>query len=229
MIQAIRDNAYWLMLGLGTVAMVIYVWLQRKKHGLSGCQSIVFTLLCAAGGFMAGKLLTALLNWEQVSQNGFFSGGQSIFGPIFLDILIVPLIGRIFKISRRNAHDLCGPCLALLIGCQRIGCYFAGCCAGWLVTLSGFTFRLPAQMIESLGDFLILGVLLDKEKSGQYEGRLYPLFLMYYGALRFFVEFLRVTEKSILFLSHFQWLSLLAILIGYLWNEYEKGRYHEKN
>ncbi|MBR2024231.1 MAG: prolipoprotein diacylglyceryl transferase [Clostridia bacterium] len=53
---------------------------------------------------------------------------------------------------------------------------------------------------------------MGKEKNRQ---RLfYPRLLLLYGGARFVIEFFRSTAKDWLYLSHAQWFSLAAIIIG---------------
>ena len=104
--------------------------------------------------------------------------------------------------------------MAAIVAFMRVGCFLNGCCGGTEVSLAGFTFEWPVQVIESLGDFLVLGLILHLEESCKIPGKLYAVFLGGYGILRFFVEFLRDTEKRLLGLGDGQWLAILAILIS---------------
>lgn len=113
--------------------------------------------------------------------------------------------------------DLCGPCVAIMIGCMRVGCFWGGCCGGWKMCIGDVRFNWPTQAMESVGDFAILFGLAQASEEEKYAGKLYPLFLVSYGIMRFFLEFLRDTAKDWLYLSHGQWFSLVAILIGLIW------------
>ena len=64
---------------------------------------------------------------------------------------------------------------------------------------------------------MILGLLLTMEQHEEKQGMLYPTFLIAYGAMRFVIEFLRDTPKTMAGLSEGQWLSLLGILIAIIW------------
>lgn len=220
---------YWTLFGIGALAMTAYIVLRCRQAGIGYIRTIMFTFVCLIGGFLAGKLMAALSNWDSVMEAGFFSVGQSIMGPVFCDILLVPVAGHLFGLKKEFVHDLCGPSLAILIAFQRIGCFFEGCCGGILATIGSMSFRWPAQIMESIGDFLIFGILLDYEKTGRYKGRLYPMFLFYYGCLRFLVEFVRIPEKRILFLSHWQWWAIAAVCVGYFWNNSVKEKNYENN
>jgi len=100
-----------------------------------------------------------------------------------------------------------------------------GCCGGNIVTIAGSSFQWPTQMIEGIGDFIVLDLILRLEKAHKCEGKLYAVFLGGYGILRFFVEFMRDTDKRLLGLGDGQWLAVLAMLISVfaLKNELQKG------
>ena len=77
-----------------------------------------------------------------------------------------------------------------------------------------YYFSFPTQLIEFVFDLLILILLLRHEKKGDDYGSLYPKFLLWYGCVRFLIEFVRNTEKDWLYLSHAHWFSVAAIIIG---------------
>ena len=182
--------------------MTVYIVIRCRQAKVRCIRTIMFTLLCLIGGIISAKLMAVIHNWDTAMEVGPFAVGQSIMGPVFYGILLVFLAERLLGFERAFAHILCAPSLAILIAFQRVGCFFEGCCGGIMTTLGNLSFRWPAQIMESIGDFLIFGILLDYEKSEHYQGRLYPLFLIYYGILRFFVEFVRVPQRSFLSLSN---------------------------
>lgn len=92
--------------------------------------------------------------------------------------------------------------------------------------VGSFSFQWPAQLMEGFGDMMILAILLRLEQQEDKRGWLYPVFLMSYGTMRFFVEFVRTSPKNIMGLSEGQWLALLAVTIGLvavMWFGKEKG------
>ena len=86
-----------------------------------------------------------------------------------------------------------------------------------MCTIGQQSFRWPTQLLEGFGDIMILAALLYMEKRGNRKGLLYPVFLLAYGVMRFAIEFLRDTPKTMLFLSEGQWLALCGVAIGIIW------------
>lgn len=208
-IGPIEISTFWLMLTVGIAGMFLCANSRRGVFGLSCVQSGVFSLLLTVCG-VAGTVLLYFL------ETGSF-GGVSFYGSVFLIPLLMPLVGRMFRLSPGQTLDICGPCVAIMIGCMRFSCFLTGCCGGWQVCLGSLCFEWPTQMLDSICDFIICGWLLRKEEQTSQSGVLYPMFMASYSAMRFFIEFLRDTQKDWLYMSHGQWFALTAILIGAVW------------
>lgn len=205
---------YWLMLTTGTLGMFVCLWQRRQVFALKKWQCVPFTLLLTAVG-VTGAMLMYFLETGAV-------GGVSFYGSVFLIPLLMPLVGLLFRLKPGQTMDICGPCVAIMIGCMRFGCFLTGCCGGWRVCLGGLCFAWPTQALDSLGDFAIMTWLLQKEEQTPQSGKLYPLFMVAYSAMRFLLEFLRDTPKDWLHLSHGQWFAMAAILLGAGWIFWQK-------
>lgn len=208
-IAGIHISTYWLLLITGTAGMFACTYKRKELFSLTVWQCGGFTALLTAVG-VAGAMLLYYL------ESGSF-GGVSFYGSVFLIPLLMPLLGLVFRLKPSQAMDICGPCVAIMIGCMRMNCFLSGCCGGWEMCIGDFRFRWPTQAIDSISDFAILIWLLQLETNRKATGLLYPLFMITYSAMRFLLEFLRDTPKDWLYLSHGQWFALTAILIGSLW------------
>lgn len=212
----ISISTFAVTLSMGTFGMLICILKRRKKYALTIFHAVLFTILLTVVGVAGAKLLFAL---ENGLQNW---SGVSFYGSVFLIPLIMPLIGMLFSQRPRQTLDLCGPCVAIMIGCLRVGCFLTGCCGGWRMCIGNFNFSWPTQMMDSIGDFIILTWLLQLEEVGKAEGKLYPLLMISYSLIRFFLEFLRDTPKDWLLLSHGQWFALASIVFGVIWLTVQK-------
>lgn len=146
-------------------------------------------------------------------------GGVSFYGSVFFIPLLMPLVGLLFRLKPGQTMDLCGPCVAIMIGCMRFSCFLTGCCGGWTVCVGTLCFEWPTQVMDSIGDFAIMTYLLYSEEKKPQSGKLYPMFMIAYSVMRFGLEFLRDTAKDWLYLSHGQWFAITAVLLGVLWIE----------
>ena len=204
-------TSFTVILSIGAVGMLTYAIIQRKKYSLNVLQVALVTILLTLVGVAGAKLMFA-------TENGFQAwGGISFFGSVFLIPVMMPLLGLLFRLKFSQTLDLCAPCVAIMITCLRVNCMISGCCGGWQVCIGEVCFTWPTQAIESVMDLIIFLLLLKLGTDNTHNGRLYPTFMISYGSIRFLLEFLRDTPKEWLFMSHGQWFSLIAIVIGIAW------------
>lgn len=208
-IGSLEISVFYLMLTVGVLGMLLCAYKRRTLFGLSGWQCGLFTVLLTVTG-VAGAMLLYFL------ETGAF-GGVSFYGSVFLIPVLMPLFGLLFRLKPGQTMDVCGPCVAIMIGCLRLSCFLTGCCGGWTVCLGDFCFAWPTQILDSIGDFVIVTWLLQKERKAPVSGKLYPCFMMSYSVMRFFLEFLRDTTKDWLYFSHGQWFAIAAIVLSVLW------------
>ena len=210
--RGISSGVIFLMaLGMGTLGMFLCAHARRKRFLLRTSECALFIVLLTTVGVMGTKVLFA-------AENGFKAwNGVSFFGSVFLIPVLMPVVGKLFRQKAGMTMDICAPCVAIMIGCMRVGCFLTGCCGGRTACIGNLCFVWPTQAIESILDFAILGILLQWEEQKKLAGGLYPMFMLFYSAMRFFIEFLRDTPKDMLCLSYGQWYSLAAILVAGVW------------
>lgn len=209
-------STYPLMICIGSAGMLLYTLSQRKRCGLNEFTSILFAILLTFCGIAGARLLFILENLDDL-QSAVSGNGVSFFGSVYLIPLIMPLIGRLLRMKPGRTLDLCAPCVAIMIGCIRIGCFLSGCCGGWVVYIGDTYFEWPTQIMESIGDFLIFLWLAKVHKQGAREGQLYPLLMIGYSVLRFFIEFLRYSPNKWLIFSAGHGFAVIAIMAAVLW------------
>ena len=205
-------NSFWICVCIGLALMVWLFWSRKSVYNLKIGQTIILMITLPIVGFSGAKLLYIIENFEKVLSGG--EVGMSFFGTVFIVPVIMPLIGKIVGVPMRNTLDICIPGGIAVLGCMRVNCFISGCCSGMLVHGFGTWFPLPVQLFEAIGDFMILTQILRWEKSHIPGGRIYPMFLVFYGILRFFLEWFRRTGRPWLGMSHGHWFSIAAITIG---------------
>lgn len=198
-----------IMLSVGTLGMTISALSRRNRFGISVSSAVSLMLILTTVGVVGACSLYRLEAGEW--------GGVSFYGSVFLIPVLMPLLGLVLRLKPNQTMDLCGPCVAIMIGCLRVGCFITGCCGGWTICIGNVCFAWPTQAIDSIGDFAILLWLLSLETKQSNQGELYPLFMLSYSVMRFFIEFLRDTTKNIMFLSQGQVYALTAVVISIIW------------
>lgn len=210
LIRFFAVHGYYFFLGIGAVAMLVLMLLRRRQCALSVGQASLYTLLLLATGIAGAKLLFFF-------ESGMESfSGMSFFGAVYLVLLVMPIIGLLFRLQPQQSLDACAPCVAAIIGFMRFGCWCAGCCGGISAAIGGYNFVWPTQLMEGFGDMAILLLLLWLEQGGTARGKAYSVFLVAYGILRFIIEFFRNTSKDWCGLSHGQCFSLIGIILAVL-------------
>ena len=209
----VRISLYWAMHGIGLLGMILLCLGRRKRFRISSGFAVITALLLAILGYVGAKLLYIAENWRSVMENGLSLNGVSFFGTVLFMPLVLPLIAKLSHKSPKAYLDYCTPSGLLMLTCIRTGCFLNGCCQGIAVHLNGNDVILPAQLLECVLDLILLDLLFSKEKE-LLQGKLYFLFMGGYGLLRFAVEFLRATPKTMLGLSNGQWFSLICIVIA---------------
>ena len=74
--------------------------------------------------------------------------------------------------------------------------------------------RIPTQLIEMVYCLILFIYFYHKQKTNNnlMPGILFKQFIIYYFIFRFFIEFIRDTEKNILFLSIYQVVAIIGII-----------------
>ena len=154
----------------------------------------------------------------------FLFTGKSIVGGLIGGYIGVIIGKKIMNIKGKRFGNQIAPAVALGMAIGRIGCFLTGCCFGIETSLPiGINFgdgvnRIPTQLIEMIFCFILFGYLFYKQKTKKelQPGILFYDLILYYFIFRFLIEFIRGTEKNILFFSIYQVISILGIIyIGY--------------
>lgn len=191
-----------------------------NKAGKDDNEAIVFLLIVCIGIFIGGHILYGITNIKHFGRvfgavTGFKSfieaigtifGGQVFYGGLIGGAIIGYIYLRIKKYDIPLYTDLMGFTIPLFHGFARIGCFFGGCCYGiessfgfithtnhLVPTINGVR-RFPVQLLEALCCFILFAVILYLYRKGKLKGRLLFTYLILYGVVRFFDEFLRGDE-----------------------------------
>lgn len=147
-------------------------------------------------------------------------GGRSITGALLGGFLgaeaLKPVLGY-----REPPNDRFAMILPFSVAIGRVGCMLSGCCRGaptsvpWAVIDEHGIARHPAPAYEILFQLALGGVFVWMVHTGRMRGRVFALYLVLYGAFRFFTEMIRDTPR--LFggmVSGYQLLALILIAVG---------------
>jgi phosphatidylglycerol:prolipoprotein diacylglycerol transferase len=158
-------------------------------------------------GLIGSRLFYVIFHWSEFSGHflrvfQYWQGGLMFQGAVGLASAFAYLQIRRSGASFWDRADAAAPCLALGQALGRLGCYSAGCCYGLLAS-PGWPLAAvfppgsaappgvplyPVQLMESLGLFILFGVLYTLVSRRRRPGRIFGLYLMAAGLLRAVME-----------------------------------------
>ena len=217
--------SYSLFVGLGLLTGIAWFIFTVSKRKVSGEKTIILVLSTLLFGIIGAKLLAIIESLPMLIKDPskialFIVSGKSIVGGLIGGYIGLRLTKKILKTQNIRLGNDIAPSIALGMSIGRIGCFLAGCCYGIKTNLKiGVDFgdgvqRIPTQLIEVAFCFLLFIYLFYKQKTEKdlIPGILFQKLILYYLAFRFFIEFIRATEKNILFLSIYQVISIICII-----------------
>ncbi len=174
-----------------------------------------------------------------------WKGGVDFFGGLIGGVLGVLFAVKRYSLPLWKVADVAAPSLALAHAIGRLGCTAAGCCYGRQVpnvenTTVGIHFMkdfpffyvvfpsgavappgtplYPTQLMEAGGNFLIFLVLIFLFRKKKFDGEVFGLYMLLYGAERFVLEFYRGVTPTIqgVGLTWNQIVALLMVILSVL-------------
>jgi phosphatidylglycerol:prolipoprotein diacylglycerol transferase len=192
--------------------------MDKEKSGIRA-MIVVFALL---GGVIGAKIPVLLYHydlWFKYPDNlNLLLSGRTIIGGLIGGFLAVYFLKRHFKVNIRTGNDIAAPAaLGMAIG--RIGCLLGGCCYGiespaWLgINLGDGIYRYPTQIYEIVFDLGLFAIFLYLKKNRELApGFLFRCLLNSYLIFRFFIEFIRQTEKFVFGISYYQVICIFCLV-----------------
>lgn len=224
-------HVYGLMIAIGFLSALGLCLLRAKKQELDTEHIWDMFYYIVIGGLLGAKLLYIIVELPNIikdpGQLKDVLNGFVVYGGIIGGIFAGWLACKVKKKPFLTYFDLVMPAVSLAQGFGRIGCVFAGCCYG-RVTDSAFHViyehsdfapegvkLIPTQIISSLGDFILCGILIFYASKKPKSGRVAAAWMTLYGIGRYIVEILRNDDRGgISALSTSQIISIVMVAIG---------------
>jgi prolipoprotein diacylglyceryltransferase len=190
--------------------------LRRQYYLLQG-----ITLLAAVVGAKLA-VLVGDLDWPFVPLQDWHSilySGKSIVGALIFGLLAAELAKPLLRYPL-PPNDRFAALVPFSIAFGRVGCLLQGCCRGvpydgpCAITYDDGIPRHPAQAYEIAFNLAVGITFVGLVKSRLLYGRVFSVYLIFYGLFRFGTEFIRETPKNWGPLSAYQVLSLVMVGLG---------------
>jgi phosphatidylglycerol---prolipoprotein diacylglyceryl transferase len=225
--------SYPVVLIVGAALAIVLGVVLARRDGVAPWDTISVGLLAIAGGIVGATLLDVAVNLRRYLETPW-PPGMVFFGGLAGGAIASLLFIWRFRVPLGPLADAAAPSLALGHAVGRIGCLLAGCCYGRRVSgpWPGLVFgdeRAPAtalslgvhplhpvQLYEAAGLTVLMLALLLARRWRRLRGRVFPLYLVGYGALRLCTELGRGDPQrgAVGPLSTSQLIALCAIVVG---------------
>ncbi|MCK5306940.1 MAG: prolipoprotein diacylglyceryl transferase [Candidatus Omnitrophica bacterium] len=219
--------SYGVMLSLAFLTAVSLMAARSKKAGLNPDIILDLSVCLLISGIIGGRLLHVGLNLGYYTAYPreiimLHHGGLAYQGGVVLAGLCGFWYLKKKKISFLKTADFVVPYVALGQFLGRIGCFLNGCCYGRETDCAlGVLFPgreayvHPTQLYYSaswLAVFVVLNILSSRKR---FRGKIFALYFLFYGFIRFFIDFLRGDLPGVLFgLTATQLINLSFVLLA---------------
>jgi phosphatidylglycerol---prolipoprotein diacylglyceryl transferase len=201
---SLEIHTYGVMVAAGFLLGLLTAARRAKTAGIDPERINDLGIWLIVAGMLGGKLFHVVFFWRDFLDGWRAAGFASLReGFVFYGGFIAASVAtlayvRLKKLPLAKVADAFAPSVALGHGFGRLGCFFEGCCYGkpcalpWAVR---FPFspapRHPTELYEAAGNFVIFAALAAYYRRRKFDGEIWWLYVLCYGALRFAVEFFR--------------------------------------
>ena len=203
------------VLTLAIIIPIPFCLFRRKRYGIGWRQlllvyasiSLVGAIGACVGSFLAGGSIK----------------GIRLYGLMLFDAMFLPLVAKLIRSEVGQLGDFVAVPVAMSCAASKINCAIEGCCKGLVLyhDQSQQAVRFPSQIFELSLWVLLAAYLLVLETRKKSENLLWPIFMVWFGLLRYAVDFLRgsALEKLPFFFTMpgGRFWSLIVFILGLLW------------
>ncbi|MCJ7615421.1 MAG: prolipoprotein diacylglyceryl transferase [Desulfobacterales bacterium] len=205
----ITIHTYGFFVAMGFLAGILLANSEAKRLGIDHekLMDLCFYILIAA--IVGSRLFYVAINYELFLSNPLdvfkiWSGGLVFYGGFIAALFTSFIYLKMHKMPVWITADIAAPSLAIGHFLGRLGCFSAGCCFGkesdlpWAVTFThpetlapiGIPLH-PTQLYSSISNLIIFFFLWLFRRRTKFDGQLFWIYVLLYGATRSFIEIFR--------------------------------------
>lgn len=185
---------------------------RRKKYDISFGRMLLIYFVFSSTGVIGAGLGSLAIGGNIL--------GMRLYGLMILDTVTLFVMSRLLKIGSNALGDFVAVPIMAVCASSKIACIVNHCCNGMVLCYSKeqLPVRFPSAIVEMVIWGIFVGLLLLLEKRGRSVGMLWPVGMIWFGAMRYAVDFLRNTSSQLAiypdFMTGSQFWSLVAAVIG---------------
>lgn len=222
--------SFWAMAFLGFFAGLLVIRRDILSRGYDVRWAYDLVLWAYVGGWVGARLFVIPAGWQYFAEDpvGFLlsSSGWAWYGGLVGGTAAVAWWARSAGIPFLVAGDIMAPALALGLAVGRLGCQLAGDGDYGIPTDLPWGMSYPEGVVPTTervhptplyetGVLAVIFVVLWRQRGrGLLAGSLLAQYLVYAGAARFAIEFVRRNPAWLLGLTTAQWMSLASVAAG---------------
>jgi phosphatidylglycerol:prolipoprotein diacylglycerol transferase len=234
--------SYGFLVSLGVIVGLLVVFKVARQQGLNPDQMWNLGALVVLAGLLGAKVMLVLVDWGYYMRHPaeIFSLSVLQSGGVFSGGLVAAIAAAFWYVRRHQLPflrtcDTFAPGVAIAHAFGRVGCFAAGCCYGkptsepwgvtftsplaqqWVGTPLGVKLH-PTELYEMVVEAINFVILFWLVRRKKFEGQVIGLYMILYGAARYFIEFYRGDpgrgEVFGGFMSGTQLVALLLVVAG---------------
>jgi phosphatidylglycerol:prolipoprotein diacylglycerol transferase len=201
--DSIIISSYSLVYIIAILAGIIIAYHETKRHNLPLTifpPAVFWAILC---GIIGAKIFHIIFSkWDDFLLNPMNillrGGGWMYYGAEIGGIIGLVVYLKTKHLPLLRPLDIGAIVLLLAHAIGRVGCFLAGCCHGtacdapWCATFPGMQHPVhPTQLYESIPLFIAFILVWIYRKKITIPGIIFSLYLIFYGSLRFSIDFYR--------------------------------------
>lgn len=228
---------YSVLILVGAIIGITLVEKEGQRFGIDKEFLFNMSFWAIIFGIVGARLYYVAFNYHEYSNNllsifQIWKGGLAIHGGIIAGLITIFIYCNKYKVRLIRILDLCAPALIIAQAIGRWGNFFNGEAHGPVTTLAHLqNLHIPDFVIKGMNihgiyyeptfyyesllcvlGFIIL--LIVRRLSYTKVGTLTSIYLIYYGAVRFFIESLRTDALMFGGFKMAQIVSIAMIIIG---------------
>lgn len=207
-----------IFLSVGTILMIVIMLFCGKYYQVAVWKRVLTAIIFTVAGVIGVKIMAyvEMGRW----------GGRSFFGAVLFTPIIMIFYAYILKEKPTDILDLCAPSEAIMLALMKVDCTIVGCCFGRIIGIDshGIMIRFPSQITECITAVIICIILILMIYKGKQRGTIYCWYMILYGIVRFFLNWMRETSPFIWILPAGNFWALITLGLGLFFLYYYRNR-----